>query len=320
MKKKLQLVVLALILSSILCMPALASGVAVLSSAAGSVTSLVSSVESMLSYANDFSAALSTWDYYEIATDVNFQQDVENLINTYENLLSSGWITQVYAETMSFAESVENLYQQVYSLYGAAAANYVDIVTNRVFLQDIVNFINSYNNLPDSLYAASDDGADSIALFSGTIPSYSLRTGIPATLTMKMATRLGPGTAYSEELGTMPQTTEITVFEQVLTNGVSWVMVEYEYKSNVYRAYTGMKRVSVSEPVPWGNTEPVEAKTLGQTEAYYGPGQHYAKHGFIVPADTPLEVYEVENGFLLCDFYLDDQLTRAYIPFDSRIQ
>lgn len=314
MKKKLQLIVLALLLCCFLCTPALASGVAALSSAAGSVTSLVSSVESMIGYASDFSSALSTWDYYAIAADLNFQQDVENLINSYENLLSSGRIPQLYAETVSFQQSVENLLQQVYALSGAAVASYADIVSNRYFLQDIVNFINSYENLPDSLYISSDTQA---GVFS---PAYPLRAGIPAVLTMKMATRLGPGTAYSEELGTMPQSTEITVFEQVMTNGVSWVMVEYEYKGNLYRAYTGMKRVSASEAVPWGNTEPAQAETLGKTQAYYGPGYHYALHEPTVPAHTSLDVYEVENGFLLCDFTQGDQLTRAYLPYDSQIR
>jgi hypothetical protein len=313
MKKKMQMIVLALILPCILFMPALASGVAALGSAAGSVTSFVNSVESMIGYASDFSSALSTRDYYEIATDLNFQQDVETLISSYENLLSSGRIPQLYAETVSFQQSVENLLQQVNTYYRADAASYADMVSDRYFLQDVVNFINSYENLPDSLYISP---GTQDAAFS---PAYPLRAGIPAVLTMKMATRLGPGTAYSEELGTMPQSTEIKVFEQVTTNGVSWAMVEYKYKGDLYRAYTGMKRVSASEAVPWGNTDPAQAETLGETEAYFGPGYHYAQHEFTVPAHTSLDVYEVENGFLLCDFYLDDQLTRAYLPYDSRI-
>ena len=45
------------------------------------------------------------------------------------------------------------------------------------------------------------------------------RAGVPGVLNQKMATRSGPGTKYTEELGTLPQDTAITIIHCVETNG-----------------------------------------------------------------------------------------------------
>jgi hypothetical protein len=102
----------------------------------------------------------------------------------------------------------------------------------------------------------------------------------------------------------------------VTTGGVPWVMAEYVYKGLRYRAYTGLKRISVAQSVPSGNDSPTHATATQQTEAYYGPGTYYAQHLQSVPANTSLEVYEGENGFLLCDYYLNDTLACCIYRFD----
>lgn len=320
MKKKLRLKAVSLLLICLLLVPALAQGAAVLSSGMASITGFVSSLEEMADYANAFAAAATAQDFLNIALTGGFQQDAANLIANYNAMKSAGWVSQNLAQTLSFQQSVQNLLASVSELSGAAATGYLALIADQDFLQDIVNFIDSYTRLPDSLYAGYTEFDDTAYGGTGFYPVYALRTGIPATLTMKLSTRLGPGTAYSEELGTLPQTTPITVFEQVTMHGVPWVMVEYEYKSQRYRAYTGMKRVSASQTVPTGNTDPQWAVVLEQTEAYYGPGTQYARHAADVPAGTALEVYGVENGFLLCDYQGEVKIIRAYLPLDSRIE
>jgi hypothetical protein len=325
MKKKFKPILLILMTTCMLLTPMLASGTATINSGAGSVTGFVNSIQAMLAYQNEFNNASTARDYYEITTDPGFQQAAATLIDNYDYLVSYGWITEGYTENISFQESIKNLSQRVYELYNVSAAQYLNTISNRYFVQDIVNFIDSYRRLPDSLYTdpgydVDDDNPYSDEWPYRFSPAYALRSGIYATLTMKMATRLGPNTAYSEELGTFPQDTAIRVFEQVMGNGIPWVMVEFTYKNRLYRAYTGMKRISVGQSVPWGNDDPAYAKTLRSTEAYYGPGYNYAQHPYDVPANTSLDVYLVENGFIMCDYDRDGELIRAYLPLDSRIQ
>ncbi len=146
-----------------------------------------------------------------------------------------------------------------------------------------------------------------------------LTEGIAATLTMKMATRLGPSTAYSEILGTLPQDTAIVVIEQTM-GSVPWALVDYAYNGARYRAYTGMKRIQTYYTVPWASTDYASGWTREETEAYYGPGYAYARHPEDVAANTELRVFGLECGFLICDFLRDDQWIRAYIPLDNRVQ
>ena len=321
MKRKLRWAALVLLLVCLPVSPVPARASAVPVYSAASVTGFVSSIQTMESYLDAFNGADTAQEVWHIATGAKFQQDAQTLINHYNALRSGGWIAQEPAQTLGFQQSVQALLSRAGELNRTASTAAIGLVTNRAFLQDIVNFIDSYSRLPDSLYmdAAGYPYATG-GTANGFAPVYALRTGIAATLTMKMATRLGPGTAYSEELGTQPQSTAITVIEQVTMHGVPWGMVEYTYKNKLYRAYTGMKRIAAGQPVPQGNTEPQSAAVLQQTEAYYGPGYHYAKHEAAVEAGTALEVYGVENGFVLCDYPGEEKLIRAYIPLDSRIR
>lgn len=145
-----------------------------------------------------------------------------------------------------------------------------------------------------------------------------LTEGIAATLIMKMATRLGPSTAYSEILGTLPQDTKIVVIEQTM-GSVPWALVDYEYQGARYRAYTGMKRIQTYYSVPWAGTDYGNGWTQEKTEAYYGPGYAYARHPEDVEAYTQLRVFGLECGFLICDFQRGDLWIRAYIPLDDRV-
>ena len=129
-----------------------------------------------------------------------------------------------------------------------------------------------------------------------------------------MATRSGPGTKYTEELGTLPQNTPITLIEYVTTGGTPWGLVEFYKGGQKYRAYTGMKRITASGPVPQGTLDYFDAALTLTTDVYYGPGYDYARRGKAVFAGTPLRVYGFENGFALCDYQSGSQWVRAYFP------
>ena len=135
-----------------------------------------------------------------------------------------------------------------------------------------------------------------------------------ASLNQRMATRSGPGTKYTEELGTLPQSTAIKLIEYVTTNGTPWGMVEFTKNKQLYRAYTGMKRINAYGPVAYGNEHGTPHVLLLTTDVYYGPGYHYAKRKEAVFAGTQLYIYDVENGFYLCDYQQGGKWVRAYFP------
>lgn len=149
---------------------------------------------------------------------------------------------------------------------------------------------------------------------------FGKKTPLPAVLNQRMATRSGPNTKYSEEMGTFPSDTSITVLEQVIGNDVPWGLVECSSNGRLYRVYTGMKRINTNATVPWGNDTPLEAYTLYKTPAYYGPGKEYAIRKAQVPANKSLLVYDYENGFLMCDYRFigeDEPWIRAYLPVEA---
>ena len=147
------------------------------------------------------------------------------------------------------------------------------------------------------------------------IPLDSPRILTPARLNQKMATRSGPGTQYTEELGTLPQDTAIMLVESVNTNGTPWGMVEFQKNNLKYRAYTGMKRIETKSLFSQVTNEYDESTLSQTTNVYYGPGVDYAIRENRVKAGTYLRVFDYENGFYLCDYQqTDGTWVRAYFP------
>lgn len=139
---------------------------------------------------------------------------------------------------------------------------------------------------------------------------------VSASLNQRMATRSGPGTKYTEELGTFPQSTQITVIEQVTNNETTWVLVEFRSNGSLYRAYTGLKRVNVSGYIPYGSTTWYTDTVTYVGRAYYGPGYQYAARSVQVYQGQTVYVYETENGWALCEYTENGRNVRAYLPAD----
>ena len=131
---------------------------------------------------------------------------------------------------------------------------------------------------------------------------------VQATLTQKIATRSGPGTAYDEPgtffINTWKNQT-VRVLSRAEGSGVWWVLIEFSEDGKLYRAYTGAKRVNVSL-----DAVPVEAPlgagsmiAAGAVTGRYGPGEQYAATKYDVPWSADVVVYAAENGYLLVDFF-----------------
>lgn len=137
---------------------------------------------------------------------------------------------------------------------------------------------------------------------------------VGASLNQRMATRSGPGTKYTEELGTFPQSTQITVIEQVTNSETTWVLVEFRSNGSLYRAYTGLKRVDAYGSIPYGSTTWYTDTVTSYGRAYYGPGYQYAARGTQVYQGQTVYVYETENGWALCEYTENGRNVRGYVP------
>ena len=158
------------------------------------------------------------------------------------------------------------------------------------------------------------DGAQNgVSQLQRTVTPNAGRSYTPASLNQRMATRSGPGTQYTEELGTLPQETEIKLLESVNT-GVPWGLVEFYRNGVKVRAYTGMKRINAYGPVAKGTQDYYEVVLSRDTEVYYGPGYDYGQRMDSVRSGTVLRVYGGENDFMICDYQSGKDWVRAYFP------
>lgn len=158
------------------------------------------------------------------------------------------------------------------------------------------------------------DGAQNgIAPIQNPFSQNAVRSYTPASLNQRMATRSGPGTQYTEELGTLPQETEIKLLESVNT-GVPWGLVEFYRNGVKVRAYTGMKCINAYGPVAKGTQDYYEVVLSRDTEVYYGPGYDYGQRKDSVRSGTVLRVYGSENDFMICDYQSGKEWVRAYFP------
>ncbi len=151
-----------------------------------------------------------------------------------------------------------------------------------------------------------------MALLIALLPLAAFAEGT-ATVKDKMASRSGPGTKYSEELGTLDPGLEITVLGQMETNGTRWYHVEFSRSGKLYRCYILTTRIDVSGSVPWENDAYVEDVTLRSTTAYYGPGEHYASRRPRLDANTAVKVFAVEGEWALCEFRDDWRWAQGYV-------
>lgn len=140
---------------------------------------------------------------------------------------------------------------------------------------------------------------------------------LSASLTQQLITRSGPGTMYTQELGTQPADTEIFVVSQVEANGAVWYQVEYTLDQKMYRCYTGKKRVNVYGDIPWESNNYVEDTLTSNADAYYGPGTNYAKHKNGVAKGMVVRVFTVEGLWAQCEYKVGNQLCRCYISVDK---
>ncbi len=130
-----------------------------------------------------------------------------------------------------------------------------------------------------------------------------------ATLLMKIATRTGPGTGYTEP-GTFLQAGDrVSVISKIYdeVNEIWWVQVEFSYNHQWYRAYTGAQRMSVdltlvpTECALADLDSRDEARNYYEGSLRYGPGTDYALMDYTLPDSSWLYVIMCENDWALVE-------------------
>ena len=156
-----------------------------------------------------------------------------------------------------------------------------------------------------------------LILFPWAAPASAYGAGTWATLKMRLATRTGPGTWYDEP-GTFfsknYRSQQVLVLSKAWDdrNSIWWLQVEFTRNNQLYRAYTGLKRVNIDI----GNVPEEKAlgtaKTTRSAAGYWGPGTDYAASKYDIPSGKSVTVLSVENGYAQIEFYDSRTADRDY--------
>lgn len=148
----------------------------------------------------------------------------------------------------------------------------------------------------------------------------SALAGITTTLTMRLATRTGPGTEYTEPGSFFSKGHQVIVHSKVWddANDIWWVQVEFTYQGSKYRAYTGAKRISANiSRIPV--EQPLGSCTLiFDADAFAGPGWEYQMWQETICRGTQATLIEVEGsyGHIECWSQYEQMLWRVWVDLD----
>lgn len=143
-----------------------------------------------------------------------------------------------------------------------------------------------------------------------------------ARLNQRMATRTGPGTQYTEP-GTFFSAGDMVKLISYTTDasGVKWVQAEIDVRGSLMRVYTGLKRfdgVNLNQLCRERRLNVVAFLDTDITPTY-GPGWQYANCDFTLRRGSEVLVLDSENGYDICEFYINGKLYRAWIPDSGMI-
>ena len=141
--------------------------------------------------------------------------------------------------------------------------------------------------------------------------------GTSATPNQKLAFRTGPNTSYPD-LFTLPQSTEIIAYEYEEGNGVTWVLVEFEFEGRPCRGYTGLKRMQVHGDIPWANHLYEPAWVNYDCNVLSAPAHNAGYRGYI-DAGEQVTVLCYESGYAHIEFYDNAarMYSRGYVPINA---
>ncbi len=135
--------------------------------------------------------------------------------------------------------------------------------------------------------------------------------GVRAEPNQKLAFRTGPNTAYGE-LYTLPQSTAINALELEEGNGVVWVLVDFEYNGSRVRAYTGLKRMSLSGGIPYANHDHLIRRLQSGGDVYASPDMNAAVRATLAEGDE-VDFLGFEGDYCFIEYRSGGELNRGYV-------
>ena len=141
-------------------------------------------------------------------------------------------------------------------------------------------------------------------------------------LTMKLATRSGPGTEYAEPgtfFGSNWQKQTVKVLKKVHDGHEWWVQVDFRNGSKqMYRVWTGAKRVDVDLNLVKEETRICDCDIYPTSDTWFGPGGKYAKAKISITRSACGTIYQRENGYVDVAYWYEDDgydgMHRVWLP------
>ena len=135
--------------------------------------------------------------------------------------------------------------------------------------------------------------------------------GVRAIPNQKLSFRTGPNTAFAE-LDTLSQDTPIVALELEEGNGVTWVLVEFEYYGSRMRAYTGLKRMSLTGYIPYADHYNLSRRLVLDGQVYTAPDLNATVRD-VLPAGTSVTFLGFEGAYCFIEYRWGGELDRGYV-------
>ncbi|MBQ8954150.1 MAG: hypothetical protein IJ048_08545 [Clostridia bacterium] len=150
-----------------------------------------------------------------------------------------------------------------------------------------------------------------LALLSASAWAEPNLAGVRAIPNQKLSFRTGPSTAYGE-IDTLPQSTPIVAIELEEGNGVTWVLVEFEYYGSRMRAYTGLKRMALTGYIPYASHDWLSRTLLFDSAVYAAPDLNAAQRAEL-RAGTTVTFLGFEGSYCFIEYRAGGELNRGYV-------
>lgn len=145
-----------------------------------------------------------------------------------------------------------------------------------------------------------------------------------ATLSMRLSTRSGPATEFSEPGSFLAAGDPVEVISYAMDrHNIVWCQVDFNVRGRKYRAYTGLKRIAGLADVSLVPREApldVACVVVYNVEGYFGPGTQYAKYSDLtLYAGFSVTLKAIEGDWAQVQYYEvnDGKEYRVWVPVAS---